>query len=155
MSDELRLRVRDMFLVQRLTRAEITARMAHRLAAPTVHKYIEAAIKHAEQEGIEIPRHERTGGSVSRSLREPISPQHRTVGVKILGFRVKSGLERQDFADKYDFANRIWVGEMEDGLYDFSLSQLQTIAAILNMSVQDLVTPTPLKCPTLQDLSST
>lgn len=141
-TNTLKLQVRALFLEERLTRPEIYERLSHRLSQASVTEYIKEAIQYANETGIEIPRSgKRIGGYTPRTARKALSPVHRAVGVHLLRHRVTLGMERGEFADKHDFANRVWVGEMEDGLFDFSLSQLLKIAEITNMTLEELTKP--------------
>lgn len=142
MSESLKVLVRTLFLVERKTRAQITEQLHHRLSAASVHEYIREAVRHAEQTGIEIPpTSARTGGVKARTSRKAISAHHRAAGVRLLRHRTSLNLERADYADRYDFANRIWIGEMEDGLHDFTLSQLMYLAEMIGISLEELIQP--------------
>jgi hypothetical protein len=130
----------DLYLTDDLPRSAIFAKMDGILSQESVRKYITQAIQHAKENGIAIrPRKAVAQESRSFAARKSISSVHVRVGAKLNNFRRAKDLKEREFSQTYKIGNQQSVREMELGFYDFSLSELNTIAAVIGTDVPSLL----------------
>ncbi len=135
--------VYDLFIRQGKTRGEIRDLMGHRISLTTIRDYISRAINEAKAKGDSVPMRSKHGGGFkpltdSKSL----SSIHATIGIKVSRYRETVMKQTcKEFCAAFSFGSWIRLRQIENGVHDLSLREVQRIAEILNMSVQDLVTP--------------
>jgi transcriptional regulator with XRE-family HTH domain len=76
----------------------------------------------------------------SRSLRKPSSAITCTLAANIREFRETKQLSQEDFADVCGL-HRTYVGSVERGERNVTLSTLEVFASVLGVSVPRLLTP--------------
>ena len=135
--------VRKLYLVDRLPTKDIIEQLKHRVTHWTVRDHVRRVIAEAKERGEEIPmRRPHTGGFKKLYDTTPLSPDHRTIGVKLGLFReVNKKMTPKDFCAKYEFVSWTRLRQMELGLHDFSLRETQKIASILGVTVEELLRP--------------
>jgi transcriptional regulator with XRE-family HTH domain len=73
------------------------------------------------------------------ALRKPSSPLTATLAANIRAFREKEGLSQEQFADVCGL-HRTYVGSVERGERNVTLSTLEVFAAVMGVSVSQLLT---------------
>lgn len=73
--------------------------------------------------------------------REVLGPVHIRIGRKLLAARLAEKLTHGQFSDRYKFSNRVVLAAMEQGYHDFTVTEIYTIADIVDMTVEELLTP--------------
>lgn len=73
--------------------------------------------------------------------REVLGPVHIRIGRKLLSARLSENLTHGQFSDRYKFSNRVILAAMEQGYHDFTVTEINTIADIVDMTVEELLTP--------------
>lgn len=73
--------------------------------------------------------------------REVLGAVHIRIGRKLLSARLAEQLTHGQFSDRYKFSNRVVLAAMEQGYHDFTVTEIYTIADIVNMTVEELLTP--------------
>ena len=126
-----------------LTTAQIIAKYNGRLSLHTVRSYITQVIKDAKTRGDQIPmRKSHGGGFKSFTEQKPLSPMHSTIGIKLSRFReTQLKVTCKEFCETYSFASWIKLRQIELGVYELSLREIQRVAEILGITVQELLTP--------------
>lgn len=89
------------------------------------------------------------GGQLRWDTRQPLSPLHRRVGIRLAEFRQREGLNVTRFCELYGFANRMRVSALEAGLVEPSLSELVTLAGLMGTDVVTLLSPVTPAWPAL------
>lgn len=75
----------------------------------------------------------------SKALRKPSSPLTATLAANILAFRQAHGLSQEDFAEKCGL-HRTYIGSVERGERNVTLSTLEVFATVIGVSVPQLLT---------------
>jgi transcriptional regulator with XRE-family HTH domain len=138
--------VRQLLLGKGMRSSDIMKAMSGRLSPNSVRKYISEALRSLDAAAIKALRLEQ-GKSAATSRgrafidRKSISQTHIRIGSKLAWFRTQEGMEPQVFANHHKFSNRIAIRAMEQGIHDFTLSELQRIAEILGVTLSELTEP--------------
>lgn len=74
-----------------------------------------------------------------KALRKPTSPLTVALATNICGFRKEKGLSQEDFADICGL-HRTYIGSVERGERNVTLSTLEVFASIMGVSVPQLLT---------------
>lgn len=136
--------IRELLFNEKLSISEVKERLKGQLSPLFVRNLCHEVLRTVRTEtGIEYtPPKRRPGGFKPLKSTDPVSQIHLAVGVRLNNFRqIKIELSPADFCRRYQFANPIRLRQMELGQYDFSLSELQRIAAILKIPTEELVKP--------------
>lgn len=131
-----------MYLIDALPRSEIIRRMDGILSPHSVRKYVSDAVIHARKNGISIKERQKVEKAPADfATRKALGPLHVRVGAKLNRFRLglDPDMEPRRFAQTFRIGNQRSVREMELGLYDFTLSELNAIAAAMNTDVLTLL----------------
>lgn len=128
---EVRRLVREGYLPDEIARI-----VGRRLSKTTLKQYIKVAYAEARREGFEIKR------AITHAPSEkPLSALHSRVGIRLAGFRTSRALNPAEFSNDFAIGNRKTIVLMEHGLYEFTLTELQQIAALLGSDIGALVQP--------------
>ncbi len=120
------------------------------LSPNTIHSYVKEVLKGLTPEqrrGVQTKRDERPispkaqGGQTPFKDKTYLSLLHRRVGIRIYNHRNKSGLSLTEYAKTHGFSNRVRLSHMEQGFYDFSLSELIEVAKAMQVEVATLLEP--------------
>ncbi|WP_036281429.1 hypothetical protein [Methylocystis sp. ATCC 49242] len=136
--------IKKLLVEDKLSISEIQERYKDRMKPDVCRNLIKEITIALREEGIEfLPPPRRRGGGFKPLGNTPaISQAHLSVGVRLNTFRqTKQDLQPAEFCKKYSFANHIRIRQMELGQYDFSLTELQRIASIIEIPVEELVKP--------------
>lgn len=140
-----RQRVFQMYLEQDLPTGDIAYALKGIVSPASVRTYVAQAIRWAQSAGVVIrPRKEPAHPPIHRhdSHQKPLSPEHARIGARLSAhFRKYPGMGAPDIADALGFGNQQSVRSMEQGFYDFTLSELQRIAVVLEIDVTSLLQP--------------
>ncbi|WP_060567672.1 hypothetical protein [Aurantimonas manganoxydans] len=83
----------------------------------------------------------RQGGRQTFAEQSPISQFHRNVGVKLNYYReVINDLNYEELGAKLG-VNRLVTRKMELGIHDFTLTQLEAVAGLLETAIPELMKP--------------
>jgi transcriptional regulator with XRE-family HTH domain len=77
--------------------------------------------------------------SRAKALRKPSSPLTAILAANIRAFRDRNGLSQEEFADLCGL-HRTYVGSVERGERNVSLSTLEVLATVIGVSVPKLLT---------------
>lgn len=136
--------IKALLFNERLSISEVKERLSGQLSPMYIRKICHEVLHTARTEtGIEYrPSKRRPGGFRPLKSTDPLSQIHLAVGVRMNHHRViKHDLSPREFCSRYQFSNLIRLRQMELGQYDFTLSELQQVATILNISTEELVKP--------------
>ena len=75
----------------------------------------------------------------AKALRKPSSPLTATLAANIRAFRDANNLSQEAFADKCGL-HRTYIGSVERGERNVTLSTLEVFAAVIGVSVSQLLT---------------
>jgi transcriptional regulator with XRE-family HTH domain len=75
----------------------------------------------------------------TKSLRKPSSPLTTTLAANIRSFREDRGISQEDLADACGL-HRTYVGSVERGERNVTLSTLEAFASVMGVSVPQLLT---------------
>lgn len=73
-----------------------------------------------------------------REHRKTLSMAHWMIGVRVARYRARANISQQDFGLKVSLS-RVRVGELESGSYDITLGEIQRIADLLDMTLEDIM----------------
>ena len=74
----------------------------------------------------------------AKALRKPSSPLTATLAANIRAFRATNGLSQEEFADMCGL-HRTYVGSVERGERNVTLSTLEVVASVIGVSVPQLL----------------
>lgn len=135
--------VYQLFVKQGLKSADIRDQLRDRASPTTVRDYIAKAAREAPMRGDLIPMRKRHGGFKPLYGQKPLSPTHAQVGMKLSRYReIVSKQTCKEFCTRHEFASSIRLRQIELGVYDLTLREMQRISTILGTTVQELITPT-------------
>lgn len=80
----------------------------------------------------------------TKGLRKPSSPLTSVLAANILAYREERGLSQEEFADLCGL-HRTYVGSVERGERNVTLSTLEVLASVIGVSVSQLLTRKPKK----------
>lgn len=127
-----------------LTNPEIQQLMPW-LAPSSIRTYVRRARRDftaAQIDRVEARRRERAASrrvpGRSFCTRRSLGDTHALIGRKLFLHRQRECLSIEEFCAKYSFSNRIALSAMEQGFHDFKLSELITLAKVLDVSIADL-----------------
>jgi hypothetical protein len=69
-----------------------------------------------------------------------LGPVQIRIGRKLLEARLNLNMKVEEFCAQHSFANRAKLSLMEQGYHDFTLTEIQKIADLLQMTVEELLT---------------
>lgn len=138
-----------MYIVEGKSNHEIVEIMKGRVKAVTVRDYIRAAVAKAKAKGdvaiwpLRPKELKKRGGFTARANQTPVSQLHVTIGNRLSLHRttVESLSLMAFLAAHPNFASHVTLGQMEVGVHDFTLGELQKIAAILGIPLSQLMEP--------------
>lgn len=73
--------------------------------------------------------------------RKIVGPVQVRIGRKLVEARLEHKMNRGEFCEHFDFANRSLLSLMEQGYHDFTVSEVQVVADVLGMPVEELLAP--------------
>lgn len=120
--------------------SEIVKRYAHTHSAYAVKGFCKEAIRElkAEHPGFEMRQGQ--SGFAALGSTKTLSQMHLAIGVRINNHRrAKMDMQPMEYCSRFQFSNHIRLRKMETGQYDFSLSEMQRIAEIIGVPMEELV----------------
>ncbi|WP_353640793.1 helix-turn-helix domain-containing protein [Mesorhizobium sp. WSM2239] len=107
----------------------------------TVAKLIRNAKALGVKRIVDTAGRKRQGGRTPLNDQKPLSYGHHSVGIRLNRFReIENVYTYQKLADMID-VNRLTVRKMELGLHDFTLGEIQKLAELMDVQVQELLRP--------------
>lgn len=122
---------------------EEIGRDLHHLSASTIQTYISRVRRGMTPgqaaEAREAARVRRGAQVVTGPGRVVLSTDHLRIGTRLMCHRHDNRMEIATFVEKHRFTTRATLLAMEQGVHDFTLSELARIAEILTTTIEDLV----------------
>lgn len=107
----------------------------------TVAKMIRRAKKLGATRVVDLANRRRQGGRMPLNDQKPLSYGHQSIGIRLNRFReIENDHTHQKLADMID-VNRLTVRKMELGLHDFTIGQIQKIAEVMHVKIEELLRP--------------
>lgn len=108
-------------------------------ANTTVVKLIRRAKEMGTQRIVEASK--RRGGRLTLTGRKPLSYGHHSIGIRLNKYReIDHDFTYQKMGDLIS-VNRLTVKKMEMGIHDFTIRELQTLATVMNTTIEELMSP--------------
>jgi hypothetical protein len=134
--------IKRLLFEENLSKAEIVRRYRHTLSAWQVKDLIRTALEQLKETHPQFEMRQGQSGFAALGDSKTLSQMHLAIGVRLNNHRrAQMDMRPMEYCSKFQFSNHIRLRKMETGQYDFSLSEMQRIAEIIGVPMEELVKP--------------